>query len=72
MQQQGRYKKNKKTGLVVDTSADFSKYMQEKNNIKALKKTQNELNNTKEELTTVKSELNEIKKLLQQLVNKEK
>lgn len=65
-----RYMKDKKTGLVIDTTADYGKYMQEKNNIKALAKTNKEIDKTKNELSIIKLELTEIKDMMKQLLTK--
>ena len=63
-----KYLKDKRSGLVIDTSADFGKYLQEKAKIKELVATKKDLDHTKQELSVVKNELGEIKDLLKQLL----
>lgn len=63
-----KYMKDKRSGLVIDTSADFGKYLQEKAKVKELVATKKDLDHTKRELSDVKSELGEIKDLLKQLL----
>jgi hypothetical protein len=57
----GKFMKDKKTGLVVDVSADYNTYLLEKKKAKSLVETKQELKETKNKLSSVEIELSEKK-----------
>jgi hypothetical protein len=64
------YKKDRRTGVVVNTGGGYQQYLQEKNNIKARMEAERKLNETKGQLSGLQKEMTEIKQLLQQLLDK--
>lgn len=70
--EQAKYIKDRKSGLVIDTTADYGKYLQEKNNAKSRAKAHQEIDAVKREVADLKGDLSEMKDMLRQLLgNKE-
>ena len=64
------FKKDVRTGAVLNMSGDYERYRRERDNAKKLLKQKIELNTTRSDIASLKTELNTIKDMLKQLLNK--
>ena len=64
------FKKDSRTGAVLNLSGDFDKYRRERENAKKLLKAKKDASEARNDVASLRTELDTIKDMLQQLLNK--
>jgi predicted translin family RNA/ssDNA-binding protein len=65
-----KYVKDKKTGVVINVSGEYSEWLRAKSRFKDMNKTNQELKTAKNEMSSLKNEIAEMKDMIAQLLSK--